>query len=233
MKTSNYFEKDGLIVLDKPSGLSSFLAVNIVKRAVGAKKAGHMGTLDPLASGVLVIGINKATKLFDKFLKSNKEYYAEYEFGYETDTLDLEGKVIKKDENFSGITKEEFIKVLPKFVGKMKQMPPVYSAKKIDGKKACDLAREGKEITLEPKEVEVFALDFVDEIRPNVFGVKIQCSSGFYVRALGRDIAKELGSFATTVCIRRTKCCGFDIAQADKLEDIKQGKFNLVEIENA
>ena len=99
-KINNFFEKDGLIVLDKPSGLSSFLAVNIVKRAVGAKKAGHMGTLDPLASGVLVIGINKATKLFDKFLKSDKEYYAEYEFGYETDTLDLEGEVIKKDESF-------------------------------------------------------------------------------------------------------------------------------------
>lgn len=214
---------NGLVVLDKPSGLSSFLAVKIVKRALGVKKAGHMGTLDPLASGVLVVGINKGTKLFDKFLKHNKEYYAEYQFGYETDTLDLEGEVTFKAENVV-VTKEDIEKILPQFLGKQQQMPPLYSAKKIDGQKACDLARAGKEVALKPKEVEVFDLKLVKQIGNNTFGVKIRCSSGFYVRALGRDIAKKLATYATTTCIRRTECCGFKIEQAESLEDIKAGK---------
>ena len=213
---------DGLIVIDKPSGLSSFLAVKIAARAVGAKKAGHMGTLDPLASGVLVVGVGKGTKMFDHFLKHEKEYYAEYEFGYETDTLDLEGEVLKTDPDVC-VTEEQIKAVLPKFMGKILQMPPVYSAKKIGGQKACDLARAGKE-------VEVFKLDFAGQIAPNKFGVNIRCSSGFYVRALGRDIAAVLGTIATTTCIRRTYACGFTLASAQTLEDIKAGNAVIHEI---
>lgn len=222
--------KDGLLVIDKPSGLSSFLAVKIVGRSLGVKKAGHMGTLDPLASGVLVVGIGRGTKLFDKFLKHEKEYYAEYEFGYETDTLDLEGIVLKRDEN-RAVSLEEFKAVLPEFMGSLLQMPPSFSAKKINGKKACDLAREGKEVVLEPKEVVVYDLVCTGELRKNVFGVKIRCSSGFYVRALGRDIAIRLGTVATTVCIRRTECCGFGLDKAQTLEEVKQGKVNVFPLE--
>ena len=221
--------KDGLIVIDKPSGLSSFLAVKIAARAVGAKKAGHMGTLDPLASGVLVVGVGKATKLFEQFLKHDKEYYAEYQFGYETDTLDLEGKVLRTDENVC-VTSEAIEKVLSTFVGKILQMPPVYSAKKIAGQKACDLARSGQEVKLQPKEVEVFSLELVRQIGPNAFGINIKCSSGFYVRALGRDLAEKLGTYCTTICIRRTKCCGFGLEQAQNLEDIKAGNAKIFEI---
>ena len=220
---------DGLIVIDKPSGLSSFLAVNITKRSLKAVKAGHMGTLDPLASGVLVVGVGKGTKMFDHFLKHEKEYYAEYEFGYETDTLDLEGEVLKTDPD-ACVTEEQIKAVLPKFMGKILQMPPVYSAKKIGGQKACDLARAGKEVALNPKEVEVFKLDFAGQIAPNKFGVNIRCSSGFYVRALGRDIAAALGTVSTTTCIRRTYACGFTLASAQTLEDIKAGNAVIHEI---
>ena len=221
--------KDGLIVIDKPSGLSSFLVVNITKRSLGVKKAGHMGTLDPLASGVLVVGIGKGTKLFDHFLGHEKSYYAEYEFGYETDTLDLEGKVLKKNDCV--VTEDDLKKILPNFLGQISQMPPVYSAKKIDGKKACDLARSGQVVELKPKEVEVFELELVKKVAKNKFGFNIRCSSGFYVRALGRDLAEKLGTFATTTCIRRTECCGYSLDKAQSLEDIKAGKAVVYPLE--
>ncbi|MDD4815645.1 MAG: tRNA pseudouridine(55) synthase TruB [Clostridia bacterium] len=217
--------EDGLIVLNKPKGMSSFFAVKIVKRALKANKAGHMGTLDPLATGVLVIGINKATKLFDKFLKGNKEYIAEYEFGYETDTLDCEGNITNKNQIL--VTKEMLEKILPKFLGKQMQVPPNYSAKKIDGKKAYDLARIGVEFSIPPKQVEVFGLELLEQIKQNTFAIKIKCSSGFYVRSLGRDLAKELSTYATTINITRTICCGFGIEEAQSLEEIKSGNFDL------
>ena len=221
--------KDGLVVIDKPSGLSSFLAVNITKRGLKVQKAGHMGTLDPLASGVLVVGVGKGTKMFDHFLGREKAYYAEYEFGYETDTLDLEGKVVK--QNQCDISEEDIEKILPVFKGKILQMPPVYSAKKIDGKKACDLARSGQEVVLQPKEVEVFELELVKKLGKNKFGFNIRCSSGFYVRALGRDLAQNLGTFATTTLIRRTECCGFSLDNAQKLEEIKAGNAVVYPLE--
>lgn len=221
---------DGLIVLDKPSGLSSFMAVKLVQRAVGAKKAGHMGTLDPLASGVLVVGVGKGTKLFEKLLHGKKTYYAEYQFGVETDTLDFEGQIVSRDES-ALVTKQMLQQILPKFVGKMAQMPPKFSAKKVGGKRACDLVRAGKDVVLEPKEVEVFSLVFEKQIDQNLFGVTIECSSGFYVRALGRDIAKALGTVATTKTIRRTMACGFSLASAQTLEQIKTGNYRLYELE--
>lgn len=222
-------DKNGVMVLNKPEKMSSFLAVKLVQKAVNAKKAGHMGTLDPLATGVLVIGINRGTKLFDKFLKGNKEYIAEYTFGYETDTLDSEGEIIKQDNKI--ITQEQIESVLQSFVGKYEQMPPLYSAKKINGKRACDLIREGVEVKLNPKEIEVFDLKFIEEVKQNTFKIKIKCSSGFYVRSLGRDIAEKLGTYCTTTKIHRTMCCGYDITQSNTIEEIKEGKYNFFEIE--
>lgn len=216
-------EINGVVVIDKPEGMSSFSAVKLVKKLLGVKKAGHMGTLDPLASGVLVIGLGKATKLFDEFLKQEKEYYAEFKFGVETDTLDREGKVIARDKNLN-ISHLDVKAVLPEFVGKQLQMPPAYSAKKIDGKKACDLARQGEEVNLTPKEVEVTELTYRGWQGKNTYAVKIKCKSGFYVRALGRDIAKRLNTYATTVCIRRLRCSGFNILHAQPLEELRQGK---------
>lgn len=223
-------DKNGLVVLDKPAGISSFLAVKLVKKALQCKKAGHMGTLDPLATGLLVIGINKGTKLFDYYLKHDKEYYAVYKFGQETDTLDCEGEIIKQNDVI--VTAEMVREIIPTFLGAQEQVPPNYSAKKINGKRACDLVREGKEVELKPKSVYLHNLELVKQIEENVFAFKMHCSSGFYVRSLGRDIAQKLSTYCTTLEIRRTICCGYSLEDASTLEEIKQGKYKFIEIKN-
>ncbi len=222
------FEEDGVLVLNKPIKMSSFLAVKLVKKILGAKKAGHMGTLDPLADGVLVIGINKGTKLFDKFLNSDKEYISVFKFGEETDTLDLDGKIIKSNEKI--VTFDELQNVLKTFIGKQYQMPPIYSAKKINGKRACDLVREGKEVELKPKEIEIYDLKIVEQIETNVFKIKISCSSGTYVRSIVRDVAEKLSTCGMTLSITRTKCGVLCIKDAYSLEQVRNGDYKLINI---
>lgn len=224
------FEKNAIINLNKPTGMSSFLAVKKVARLLGIKKAGHMGTLDPYGTGVLLVGVNKGTKLFDEYLKKNKTYIATFHFGYETDTLDSEGNIIH--ENDVIVTKEMIEVVLPNFIGKLLQMPPMYSAKKINGQKACDLARSGKEVELKPKEIEVFDIEVVNEFGGNNFAFEISCSSGTYIRSLCRDIAHALSTYGTMVSIIRTKCGVFDIRNSCTLKDIANGKISYMEIEN-
>ena len=124
---------NGIILVDKPKGLSSNCVANIVKKIFGAKKAGHLGTLDVAGHGLLPVTLGKATKLFDYFLNKDKVYHASFKFGVETDTFDLEGKIIKRDNKI--VTKEEVLRIIPKLIGKQEQMPPVYSAKKINGRK--------------------------------------------------------------------------------------------------
>ena len=221
-------EEDALLVLNKPVNMSSFLAVKLVKKILNAKKAGHMGTLDPLADGVLVIGLNKATKLFDKFLNSDKEYISIFKFGEETDTLDLGGEVIKKDDKV--ITAKELKEILKKFIGKQNQLPPLYSAKKVNGKRACDLARSGKEVELKPKEIEIYNLELLEKLGENKFKVKISCSSGTYVRAIVRDVAKELNTCGMTLAITRTKCGVLCIENSFSLEDLRNGNYKLIDM---
>ncbi|MCL2862387.1 MAG: tRNA pseudouridine(55) synthase TruB [Firmicutes bacterium] len=147
----------GIIVINKPSGISSNAVVTKAKRALGFKKIGHMGTLDPLAEGVLVLGVGKAARLFDFFLENEKAYIATFEFGYETDTLDSEGEVIKKNGNIP--THEELKRVSKKLLGKISQIPPIYSAKSIDGVRAYERARRGEEFEVKPSEVEIYEID--------------------------------------------------------------------------
>ena len=163
---------DGIIVVNKPAGMSSFLVVKLVKRFVGAKKAGHMGTLDPMADGVLVVGINKGTKLFDKFLKSKKEYVTTFKFGAMTDTLDREGTIVEEDKACN-VKRQDVEEALKSFVGKQMQMPPLYSAKKVGGKRACDIVRAGGSVELSPKEIEIYSLEFLEEVEKNTFKIKI------------------------------------------------------------
>ena len=221
-------ENNGIIVLNKPREMSSFLAVKLVQKAVGAKKAGHMGTLDPLADGVLLVGVNKGTKLFDHFLTCDKTYRTVFKFGEETDTLDTEGEVIAAND--VKVTREMLEETLGAFVGKYPQMPPRYSAKKIDGKKACDLARKGVEFELKPKNIEVYDLKLLGEIAENTFEFEIHCSSGFYVRSLARDLAKTLGTYAHALSITRIKCGNFSINQAQTLDDLRNGKAVVYEV---
>lgn len=216
----------GVILLHKPRGLSSNTAVNIVKRAVCASKAGHLGTLDVEAEGLLPITLNSATKLFDMFLHKNKEYLTTIKFGEERDTFDLEGEITRTDDKI--ITPEMINAALPSLTGKQMQMPPAYSAKKIGGRKAYDLIREGKQPDLAPKEVTVYDFSLVKQIGENMYVFKIACSSGTYVRALCRDLAQQLSTCAVCYDIIRTRCGIFDLQHANSLDDVKSGQFDLI-----
>lgn len=222
------FEQNAIINLNKPTGMSSFLAVKKVAKALGVKKAGHMGTLDPYGTGVLLVGVNKGTKMFDEYLKKSKTYVAVFHFGYQTDTLDSEGQIEK--ENQAEITKEQIASVLPKFIGKQMQMPPLYSAKKVNGKKACDVARKGEVVELKPKEIEITSLKLLRQLGNNNFQFEISCSSGTYIRSLCRDIAHELSTYGTMVSIIRTKSGVFDIANSCTLQDIQNGKISFLTV---
>ncbi|MDD4110747.1 MAG: tRNA pseudouridine(55) synthase TruB, partial [Clostridia bacterium] len=219
------FNKSGIIILNKESGISSNTAVNKVKRILKANKAGHLGTLDVLGEGVLPVTLNKATRLFDFFLKKDKTYRATFCFGFETTTLDCEGEI--KNIDYRLVSEFEIVKATEKFKGKIKQMPPQYSALKVGGKTAYDLARKGEEVALKEREVEIYDFKLIkaveidkkttlidrflkfhdiklletqsinDSLNNNVFEFEITCSSGTYIRALCRDIAKELSTCGT------------------------------------
>ena len=224
------FEKNAIINLNKPTGMSSFLAVKKVARILGVKKAGHMGTLDPYGTGVLLVGVNKGTKMFDEYLNKTKTYIATFHFGYETDTLDSEGKIINENEKI--ITKAEIDEVLPSFIGKHAQMPPNFSAKKINGKRACDLIREGKNVELKPKEIEIFDIKLINCFENNNFVFEITCSSGTYVRSVCRDLAYKLSTYGTMISIIRTKGGAFCLENSCTLDDLQNGKISYMEIEN-
>ncbi len=220
------FEKSGLIVLNKPTGMSSNAAVQIIKKTLLPQKIGHMGTLDPLGTGVLVIGINKATKLFEQFLKKDKTYRAIFYFGKETDTIDSEGKIVFA--NNVSVTYDDVKNVAKKFEGEFYQMPPMYSAKKILGKKAYEYARQGVSVKLQPRKVNIYSCKVLKQIKQNIFLFEINCSGGTYIRSLCRDIAKELSTYGTMLAIIRTKCGEYEIKDSCTLEDIKQGNFNFI-----
>ncbi len=219
----------GIILLNKPRHLSSFSAVNIVRKCVGAKKAGHLGTLDVEAEGLLVITLDNATKLFDMYLKKDKQYLSTFCFGQETDTFDLEGTITRTDDKI--ITREMIEKVIPSFIGKQMQLPPNFSAKKVGGKKAYDLARLGKEVPLEKKEVEIYDLSVEKEVSKNLFTFKISCSSGTYIRSICRDVASALSTCAVCYDIIRTRCGEFQLKDALTLEEIKKGKCKIIPCE--
>jgi tRNA pseudouridine55 synthase len=225
----------GWIILDKPVGLGSTQAVAAVKRNLreaghGKKvKVGHGGTLDPLASGVLPIAIGEATKLTGRMLDASKTYLFTVRFGEETDTLDLEGKVIATSEVRPTMAQVEA--VLGRFTGGIEQVPPMYSALKIDGERAYDLARAGVEVAMKSRSVTIHALQVVAEPPPSgeeldhvTFVAKV--SKGTYIRSLARDIAQALGSCGTVTMLRRSQAGPFDLSGAislDKLNDVGKG----------
>ena len=210
----------GWIILDKPVGLGSTQAVGAVKRALRdagepKTKVGHGGTLDPLASGVLPIALGEATKLAGRMLDATKAYDFTIKFGAETDTLDAEGEVIATSDIIP--TREEVEAVLPRFTGRIEQVPPAYSALKVDGKRAYDLARKGEEVALKPRAVTVHALHASGHSEGQVT-LSATVSKGTYIRSLARDIALALGSRGHVIMLRRTKAGPFTLAQAISLD---------------
>ncbi len=213
---------NAIVLVSKPRHISSFSVVNIVKKAFGAKKAGHLGTLDVEAEGLLVVALDSCTKLFDYFLGKDKTYQTTFVFGEETDTFDLESKITNRNDKV--ITKQDVERVIPQLVGKQMQVPPVFSAKKIGGQKAYDLARKGKDVNLLPKQVNIKSIKLLKNDKQNTFTFEVDCSSGTYIRALCRDMAAKLSTCAVCYDIKRTRCGGFMLKDAFTLEQIKAGK---------
>ena len=209
---------DGFIILDKDSGLFSRTAGGRIARMFDTKKFGHIGTLDPMASGVLPIAIGNATKMipFIEEVNSNqKEYLFSLQFGFETDTLDITGREIARDNNIPDV--ETVKQILPKLHGEIMQIPPMYSAVHVNGVRAYDVARHGKNIDIPARRIEIFELEFLS-IRNDSWHFRVVCSRGTYVRSIARDIAKLCGCLATVDMIRRTQTNGFTIKNAVKLD---------------
>lgn len=219
----------GWIILDKPLGLGSTQGVSAVKRALreggyGKFKVGHGGTLDPLATGVLPIAIGEATKLAGRMLDSDKVYDFTVRFGVETDTLDLEGQVVAESDVRPSRTQIEA--VLPRFTGLIDQVPPAYSALKVDGERAYDLARKGAEVALASRAVTIHALT-LRETAPDNATLTAHVSKGTYIRSLARDIAHALGTVGHVTMLRRVKAGPFTLESAislDKLAEAAKGR---------
>ena len=211
---------NGIILIDKPKDYTSRDIVNIVSKKLQTKKVGHTGTLDPLATGLLVLCIGKTLKLSELLVSTKKEYIATMTFGIETDTLDITGNIVKRDSKTKKITTKDIETVLKKYTGKIIQEVPKYSSVKVNGKKLYEYARKGEEVALPKREVEIFNIEPLSEINNNTFTFKCTVSKGTYIRSLIRDIGVSLGTYATMSALRRTKQGIFNIEDAYTLEEL-------------
>lgn len=214
----------GILNLNKPAGKTSRDVVNLIQRLVRPAKTGHAGTLDPLATGVLVCPVGHGTKLIEYIQRMPKTYEACFLLGRQSETEDIEGNVQLLDD-CPRPTREEIDAVLPNYLGTIQQVPPAFSALKVAGKRAYDLARQGKEVELASREIEVYTLEILAYDYPEL-RVRIECGSGTYVRSLGRDIARDLGTEAVMSELVRTAIGHFQIADAIEPDDqLSRGKL--------
>lgn len=207
----------GFINLNKAVGSSSAREVSVIKRLTG-QPCGHMGTLDPMASGVLPVGIGNACRLFDYFLTKRKTYLATFRFGEHFDTLDTTGQVISAGGRIP--EREEIECVLPRLVGEVMQVPPKYSAKSIGGKRGYALARAGVDFELPPKRVSIYSIDLVARRSEDEYDFRIKCGGGTYVRSICRDMAEMLGTFAAMSALIREKSGPFAIENSVAAEQL-------------
>ena len=211
---------NGFINIDKPSGLSSYSVIRELKPYISNSKLGFVGTLDPIASGVLPVSVGFANRLSDEINSNKKEYLAKGKFGEETDTYDSQGTVTG-NAKFDHINEEDFRSVLSSFLGEKEQKAPIYSALRINGKRMYDLARKGIEIKPKIRKVELFSVELIDFSAP-FFQIKIICGKGFYVRSLINDIGKKLNSLSHMVDLRRTLSGAFSIDSSIKIGNAKK-----------
>ncbi len=209
--------KNGIVVLNKPEGITSQTAVNIVKRAFGVKKAGHTGTLDPMATGVLPIMLGSATKASDFIMDSKKHYRAELLLGVSTDTEDVTGNITEKSEVIP--SEDAVFDTVSRFIGEIYQIPPMYSAIKVGGKKLMDLARSGVEIEREARKITVFSMT-AEKISEREYRLDVVCSKGTYIRTLCADIGKALGCGGCMKALMRLESGGFSIDEAITPEEL-------------
>lgn len=210
---------DGILIIDKPEGITSHDVVARCRRILRTKRIGHTGTLDPFATGVMVILVGKATRLAQFLDKDAKEYIADVRFGFETDTGDRTGELRITNYELREIFEEEIESVLNDFRGEIQQTPPMYSAKKVEGKKLYELARKGVEIERQPVKITIHELELVAP-RENGIRLRVLCSAGTYIRVLAEDIGRKLNVGAHLAELRRTKAGKFNIEKAVTLEEL-------------
>ena len=212
-----------ILYIDKPKGLTSFDICFKLRKVLGTKKIGHTGTLDPNATGLMIILSDKDSKANQFLVSDNKEYIATCLLGIETDTLDIDGKVINtKEETMPD--KEEIKNVLSSFLGESYQIPPMTSAIKKNGKKLYEYQREGIEVEIEPRKINIEEIELLD-INDKTFSFRCKVSSGTYIRSLLKDILTKLNVIGTLSELRRTKINDIDVSKADKLEDVLEGRY--------
>ena len=217
----------GFIILNKEQNMTSFSACSRVRRLTGAKKAGHTGTLDPMATGVLTVALSGATRFIDLLPSHDKSYKARAKLGVTTDTLDITGKILS--ESPVSVTDGELRKTVLNFTGEIEQIPPMYSAVSVDGKRLYELAREGKEVERKSRRVNVYSAE-ISDFDGREFGIEVTCSSGTYIRTLIDDIGRALGCGAVMTQLERTSANGFSVSEAHTLTDIEkavgEGRIN-------
>lgn len=210
--------KNGILNIDKPQGITSHDVVDAIRKIFPNTKVGHTGTLDPLATGVLPICIGEATKLTNNLTSENKAYTVKMLLGVETDTYDITGKIM-----FANVVNKDEIYIkerIKRFVGRQSQMPPKYSAIRVEGKHAYQLAREGKDVELTPREIEIFSIDNIEvNLKDKIVSFDVTCTKGTYIRSLVNDIGKNIGCGATMIELRRTRTGSFDIKDSIPLYD--------------
>ncbi|MDP8230549.1 MAG: tRNA pseudouridine(55) synthase TruB [Candidatus Gorgyraea atricola] len=211
---------DGILVVDKPKGMTSHDVVDVVRRRFGMRRVGHAGTLDPMATGVLVMLVGRATKLAGTFLRDDKEYVATLFFGRSTDTQDSTGKVIE-EKDVNGLDIDAVKKALESFKGNMEQIPPMVSAKKYKGKKLYQLARKGKTVPRKPCPITIHEIELVEFNMPEAI-FRVKCSKGTYVRTLCEDIGRSLGYPAHMSALKRTRSGKFSLQEACPLDHINE-----------
>ncbi|KUL98428.1 pseudouridine synthase [Fusobacterium nucleatum subsp. nucleatum] len=214
---------EGIIVVNKPKGITSFDVIRKLKKILKTKKIGHTGTLDPLATGVMLVCVGKATKLASDLEAKDKVYIADFDIGYATDTYDIEGKKIA--ENTIEISKENLEQSIKKFIGNIKQIPPMYSAIKIDGNKLYHLARKGIEVERPERDVTIEYINLLD-FKDNKAKIETKVSKGCYIRSLIYDIGQDLGTYATMITLQRKQVGDYSFENSYSLEQIEEMTLN-------
>ena len=214
---------EGIIIVNKPKGITSFDVIRKLKKILKTKKIGHTGTLDPLATGVMLMCVGKATKLASDLEAKDKVYIADFDIGYATDTYDIEGKKIA--ENIIEISKENLEQSIKKFIGNIKQVPPMYSAIKIDGNKLYNLARKGIEVERPERDVTIEYINLLD-FKDNKAKIETKVSKGCYIRSLIFDIGQDLGTYATMTALQRKQVGDYSLENSYSLEQIEEMVLN-------
>jgi len=211
----------GALVVDKPTGMTSHDVVQAIRNGTGIRRAGHTGTLDPRASGVLVVLLGPAVRLSEYVSAADKRYQAIVRLGASTDTFDADGKFTRKSESPVDVTESQFEEALKKFVGHIEQTPPPYSAVKVQGRKAYEMARNGEEVDLAPRTIDVYHLEVLEWAPPEAV-IDVHCSSGTYVRSLANDLGDMLGCGGYLIGLRRTKSGRFSLRDATPLRKLQE-----------